>query len=249
MPYSPQTGHDPLTDMISAIGEPDFAARAAHAICGFLDFELSAMIVHGARSGSRVIYDNFDRTGSRLGLDNYVRFTHRANPMLAARDDIAVCRARDFAIRGGDLGQPFQALLIPEGDEELGFRTTGWPPMLEEVGLYFSGCGGRVELGFYRERSSRPVSADRLEMLGAFGAPIRAAFERNAALEPQAVAIDAPALSPREREVCALLLDGCSTEAIALRLGISRHTVKDHRKSIFRKLDIGTLAELFALRH
>ena len=34
---------------------------------------------------------------------------------------------------------------------------------------------------------------------------------------------------------------------IALRLGISRYTVKDHRKHIFRKLSVGSLAELFAL--
>src|SRR3546814_10274349 len=43
-------------------------------------------------------------------------------------------------------------------------------------------------------------------------------------------------LTPREAEVRDLLLRGCSTEAVALRLSISRHTVKDHRKAIFRKL-------------
>jgi DNA-binding CsgD family transcriptional regulator len=53
-------------------------------------------------------------------------------------------------------------------------------------------------------------------------------------------------LSPREREICDLLLLGCSSAAIALRLGLSRHTVKDHRKSIFRKWRVGSLAELFA---
>jgi DNA-binding CsgD family transcriptional regulator len=43
------------------------------------------------------------------------------------------------------------------------------------------------------------------------------------------------------------MMAGCSSEAIALRLGISRHTVKDHRKQIFRKLQVGSLAELFAV--
>jgi DNA-binding CsgD family transcriptional regulator len=54
------------------------------------------------------------------------------------------------------------------------------------------------------------------------------------------------ALSPREREIYDLLLLGCSSAAIALRLDISRHTVKDHRKRIFSKLRVGSLAELFA---
>lgn len=55
------------------------------------------------------------------------------------------------------------------------------------------------------------------------------------------------ALTPREVEVVDLLLLGCGSDAIALRLNISRYTVKDHRKRIFRKLHIGSLAELFAL--
>src|SRR3546814_5783201 len=56
-------------------------------------------------------------------------------------------------------------------------------------------------------------------------------------------------LTPREAEVRDLLLRGCSTDAVALRLSISRHTVKDHRKAIFRKLGISSLAELFSLAH
>lgn len=237
-----------LSGMIAAIGEPDFAAISAKALCDFLDFELSAMIVHRAESGPAVIYDNFDRTGSRKGIENYVRFTHRANPMIRSQGDISVCRARDFAIREADLGAPIRGVLVPAEEEELGFRTAGWPPMLEEIGLYFKGCGGIVELGFYRERAARSVPDRRLHALGMLGMPIRAAFERHAILRPRAMVAEAPLLSPREREVCALLLAGCSSDAVALRLGISRHTVKDHRKNIFRKLGISSLAELFALR-
>jgi len=54
-------------------------------------------------------------------------------------------------------------------------------------------------------------------------------------------------LSPRETAISDLLLQGCSSADIALRLGISRHTVKDHRKQIFRKLNVHTLAQLFAV--
>ena len=78
-----------------------------------------------------------------------------------------------------------------------------------------------------------------------------AAFDRQSVLsggprEPAATALMAP-LSRREAEIAGMLLIGCSSEAIALRLSISRHTVKDHRKQIFRKLGVGSLAELFAL--
>ncbi|MBV9879203.1 MAG: response regulator transcription factor [Gemmatirosa sp.] len=50
-------------------------------------------------------------------------------------------------------------------------------------------------------------------------------------------------LSPREREVLALLAQGLANKAIAPRLGISEHTVKAHVASIFEKLHAGTRAE------
>jgi DNA-binding CsgD family transcriptional regulator len=83
-----------------------------------------------------------------------------------------------------------------------------------------------------------------LQALGTLSGPVTAAFERH-----RAFACPAPArerLSARECEVYDLMVAGCSSEAIALRLAISRHTVKDHRKQIFRKLEVGSLAELFA---
>ena len=54
-------------------------------------------------------------------------------------------------------------------------------------------------------------------------------------------------LSAREKDVALLMIDGHMTESIASQLEISMHTVKDHRKSIFRKLKVGSLAEFFAL--
>jgi DNA-binding NarL/FixJ family response regulator len=51
------------------------------------------------------------------------------------------------------------------------------------------------------------------------------------------------ALTPREREVLALLAQGLANKAIAPRLGISEHTVKAHVASIFDKLGAGTRAE------
>jgi DNA-binding CsgD family transcriptional regulator len=81
-------------------------------------------------------------------------------------------------------------------------------------------------------------------------APIAAAFNKHILLSrpaQPALPLAASRLSLRETQVTELLLRGCGTEAIALRLNISRYTVKDHRKQIFRKLGIGSLAELFAL--
>ncbi len=54
-------------------------------------------------------------------------------------------------------------------------------------------------------------------------------------------------LTLRQSQIVDLLLDGCSTESIAMRLGISPETVKTHKKSIYMKLKISSQAELFKM--
>jgi DNA-binding NarL/FixJ family response regulator len=76
---------------------------------------------------------------------------------------------------------------------------------------------------------------------------IRAAAAGGAPLDPHAARLlleakDAPdplaGISPREREVFALLLDGLPNKVIAQRLGISEKTVKTHLTNIFRRIGV-----------
>jgi DNA-binding NarL/FixJ family response regulator len=50
-------------------------------------------------------------------------------------------------------------------------------------------------------------------------------------------------LSPREREVLALLAEGVDARGIAHRLGLSTYTVRDHIRSILAKLGVHTQLE------
>ncbi len=54
------------------------------------------------------------------------------------------------------------------------------------------------------------------------------------------------ALSRRERSVVAALLAGLDTRAVSARLCISRHTVQDHLKSVFKKTGAHSRRELLA---
>jgi DNA-binding CsgD family transcriptional regulator len=66
-------------------------------------------------------------------------------------------------------------------------------------------------------------------------------------LDPPTPAGPAPHLSPREREVLALLLDGASNKAIARALGISVRTAKFHVAAVFAKLGARNRAEAVAI--
>ena len=54
-------------------------------------------------------------------------------------------------------------------------------------------------------------------------------------------------LTDKEQQIACLLLQGFDSEDIAQQLHISTGTVKNHRKKIYAKLQIGSLSELFQL--
>lgn len=51
-------------------------------------------------------------------------------------------------------------------------------------------------------------------------------------------------LSPREKEIVALVATGLSTEGIAEKLFISEKTVRNHLVSIYAKLDVSNRIQL-----
>ena len=54
-------------------------------------------------------------------------------------------------------------------------------------------------------------------------------------------------LSPREKDVLEMMLRGYSTDSSGDKLGIALETVRRHRKSIYRKLDVSSQTDLFSL--
>jgi FixJ family two-component response regulator len=54
-------------------------------------------------------------------------------------------------------------------------------------------------------------------------------------------------LTPREREVMALVVSGLLNKQVGLELGISEITVKAHRGSVMRKMEADSFADLVTL--
>jgi len=93
---------------------------------------------------------------------------------------------------------------------------------------------------------TRPVASESIR-----GA-IKAAVDRSRRLLAQEMAIRSlrlryESLSPREREVLGLVVEGLLNKQIGAKLGISEITVKAHRGRMMRKMEAATLADLLSM--
>ena len=95
------------------------------------------------------------------------------------------------------------------------------------------------------------VNALRSAMDGHLVLPLRLSANARPSQQKQEVELLASQLTPREREVLALLARGANGKVIAAELGISLNTVRTHVQSILTKLQVRSRLEaaMFAVRH
>lgn len=103
------------------------------------------------------------------------------------------------------------------------------------------------DVGDLRSISSAPEHTERLELA------VRRAIahlETLSSSRAPVTALPIPAtLSGRRRQVTVLAVQGASTEQIAMELGLSPNTVRNHLKAACRALGVRSRAELLARYH
>lgn len=93
---------------------------------------------------------------------------------------------------------------------------------------------------------SKPADED--ELIEAVQAAVRKHIEGREKLAVTRQAQERLAcLSPREREVLSLIVEGLSNKHIARELNVSPRTVETHRANLFEKLEVDSLAGLIRL--
>lgn len=106
-------------------------------------------------------------------------------------------------------------------------------------------CAGADGYLSKREAATQVVEQARVVLAG--GSPLTPAVARHVlgALRTTAAPRHGPSpdLSRREREVLTLLVDGCAYKQVADRLGVSLDTVRTYVRTLYRKLQVHSVAE------
>ena len=104
--------------------------------------------------------------------------------------------------------------------------------------------------GYLLKRSSALELLHQLETIVAGGAPLTAGVARTildvvrtAPPVPQGQRGEAPSLTDREKDVLQGLVNGRSYKQVGDELGVSLDTVRSHIRSIYRKLQVHSVAE------
>ena len=151
---------------------------------------------------------------------------------------VAICRSAKPDVVLMDLEMPVMdgieatRAILAEAPETTVLVLTSFSDRRQITGALDAGA-----VGYLLKDASADDVVDGIRIAAGGGSPLdpraaRSLLEAKSAPDPLA------GISPREREVFALLLDGMPNKLIARRLEISEKTVKSHLTSIFRRIGV-----------
>jgi DNA-binding CsgD family transcriptional regulator len=251
----PSSWADSCVNIIETLDDPELPRSIAVSLATLVSFDDCRQIVYSASSTPPiVVFDGLQERMPQLGMANYLSSTYVLNPsyrMFRSGVSSGAYRVRDIAhFRASEIdAQKYR--VSPLDSEEMGYLTEGMPAGNEELCIALQVPDGAcATISVTRKRSSQGYRLEEVERMAAIGPFLTAAFKRywrRAQTPVPASPEQFKLLSPREREIAELLIDGHSTLSISMRLDISGTTVKTHRKNLYAKLGIATQYELFSL--
>lgn len=237
----------PAGRMVATIGGADFAAALRAALACLVDFDTLMVTFYRGTSVPRTVYHDLEEAQALVSTRFYESGPYLLDPFY-------------IALRNGIAPGPHLLFdLAPQGFVRSEYYRTFYRriKLIDELGLVME-TGTPDEwlvLSLARGLKSRRFGQSETAVLTATFPVIAAAALRHwrEGVDPQAgfderlSGFAADRLSPRERDVVFMILNGRSTRAMAEATGIAEGTVKVHRRHAYAKLQISSQAELFAL--
>lgn len=201
--------------------------------------------------------DTYSDGAAKQAVQLYVNQTYLLNPFYNAYLAGLAPGVHRMADLAPDDWQPGTdgPRVLAEDNEEIGYRTPGWPRGLQELSIAVALPDGAMgEISLARPANEGGFTSDHLRRLRLFYPLLAAAF-RSLRRDLSTVAEGRPAqrledfgrgvLSPREAQIVQMVLKGHSSQSIGLSLGIALPTVKTHRRNAYHRLGVSTQQQLF----
>ncbi|WP_346300497.1 helix-turn-helix transcriptional regulator [Halomonas sp. BM-2019] len=247
-----------LTQAVESLRSTRFTASLVALLYDLIDFDCAIIIGHRPGHAPIYLYDSLSQQRNLL-FQRYLMQAWRGDPFLVALDNH----------RREGLFRLVEALEAAEGrgDPEYMaafYQQTGWRDELclavcldasRWIVIYL----GRLAPGPGFSSEAYQRLHERFDLLAALcrqhWASDPLTLSHPASGDSDSVGLLTRALetfgeallTPRERQVAALMVQGFTPEEIATRLAITPGTAKNHRKRLYARLGIGSRGELFRL--
>lgn len=249
-----------IAQLIGAAGTPGFGAALDTLVRRQAGFEMSVVLVYSPRHLPHLLHDGYTDRISKAALRAYLDGSYLLDPFYVASVNghpHGLWRMRDLApdsfftsdfVAARDV-HPCISTEAGTLAEEVGFLV----PLEAELTATYSlmrivDAEGFSEADVGALRTVEPIVA---EAIRSDWTARRAAFEAPAGsmadMEARFASLFSDRLTATQREVMQLILRGHSALSIAMTMGISEGTAKNHRANIYRRLRISSQGELFRL--
>ncbi|MBU6445366.1 MAG: hypothetical protein KGR48_15805 [Alphaproteobacteria bacterium] len=238
-----------MPGLIEALGRPDFPQRLFRAARKFTDCHQMTSFSFSSACSPRLLFaENIgDESISRHIAKRYIADYWRYDPVNSVAADAA-----------GD--ESCRTMLIGADDiAHQSYREHCYAAVKLDNRMTIIRTAGDnvIRVNFYRRRGNNAFNSG-LEAIAAAGDTLIALLMRHDAWAATALGGNdfeylerlryaCPSLPKRELEVCALIMRGFSSEAIALKLGIALNTVLTFRRRAYAHLRISSQNELLRL--
>ena len=244
-----------ISRAIAALGSDRFFPALIEAVNGQVAIDYPQVWLYHRDLPPRVLYHQIPREAIASQIDEYLDGPYREDPFYQA--SMNQPRSKIYRLSRVTMGKLEQSTYYREY-----YADTG----TSDEAIYLSKLrgGNVINLSMMRLPHHGEFTEQEYEALYLLAEPVSELIKSHSEHDDFAVThliqpgidhqIDlafrtfgASLLSPREKDVMEMMLRGYSTDSTADKLGIALETVRRHRKSIYRKLDVSSQTDLFSL--
>lgn len=244
-----------ISKTIAALGTEDFFPSLVAAVNGQVPIDYPQVWLYHRDLPPRVLYHEIPTGAIASQIDEYLDGPYREDPFYQA--SMNQPKSKIYRLSRITLGKLEQSTYYRDYYAETG---------TSDEAIYLSKLrgGNVINLSMMRLPEHGEFSEGEYEALYLLAEPVSELIKSHSEHDDFAVThliqpgidhqIDlafrtfgASLLSPREKNVLEMMLRGYSTDSSADKLGIALETVRRHRKSIYRKLDVSSQTDLFSL--